>query len=391
MTELAITPKWKDKEAKFRGVVAAGEHVAVTIQNDDGSGNAFISDTETLRLNVIDPTSGRLLATFPTPVEDGETPETWSESGTQLSCELNLNTVQMLKAVLPASVASLLFVLDDYENKTLYFKAQHEVAHWPRRRGEEEPLNLDGYKDIIRVFGLRLTAVEETATSAAASAASAATSSATSAQAAEAAAAAIDETGKAISAEVKRAQDAETALAGRIKELEENRSVEVVAPSPDGAGKAADAKAVYDALVNKADKGDITPTGETAVGENIYANSQILTSAGSFYNIWSGCVLWLPWVTRKEVTPIPGYTSDNSNFKGVPIRFFVRIAAGNFDLSDVIFFEGTGRRIVTNVSENSFSGSVSAKSLGLDKKWRSITVSVIPTDVDTEFVHLEVV
>lgn len=190
MTELAITPKWKDKEAKFRGVVAAGEHVAVTIQNDDGSGNAFISDTETLRLNVIDPTSGRLLATFPTPVEDGETPETWSESGTQLSCELNLNTVQMLKAVLPASVASLLFVLDDYENKTLYFKAQHEVAHWPRRRGEEEPLNLDGYKDIIRVFGLRLTAVEETATSAAASAARAATSSATSAQAAAAAAAA---------------------------------------------------------------------------------------------------------------------------------------------------------------------------------------------------------
>lgn len=174
MTELAITPKWKDKEAKFKGVVAAGEHVAVTIQNDDGSGGAFISDTETLRLNVIDPTSGRLLATFPTPVEDGETPETWSESGTQLSCELNLNTVQMLKAVLPASVASLLFVLDDYENKTLYFKAQHEVAHWPRRRGEEEPLNLDGYKDIIRVFGLRLTAVEETATSAAASAASAA-------------------------------------------------------------------------------------------------------------------------------------------------------------------------------------------------------------------------
>ena len=72
MTELVITLKWKDKEAKFKGVVAAGEHVAVTILNDDGNGGAFISDTETLRLNVIEPTSGRLLATFPTPVEDGE-------------------------------------------------------------------------------------------------------------------------------------------------------------------------------------------------------------------------------------------------------------------------------------------------------------------------------
>lgn len=170
-----------------------------------------------------------------------------------------------------------------------------------------------------------------------------------------------------------------------------NAPVKVVDPDANAKiGQAADAKAVYDALEEKANKGEITPTGETAIGENIYDNKNILTSAGSFYNIWSGCVLWLPWVTRKESIATPEFTPDNSNFKGVPIRFFVRIATDNFDLSDVIFFEGTGRRIVTNVSENSFSGAVSAKSLGLNKKWKSITVSVIPTDVDTEFVHLEV-
>lgn len=58
----------------------------------------------------------------------------------------------------------------------------------------------------------------------------------------------------ALEEEVTRAKGAEAELDGRVKELEENRggsSVEVVAPSPAGEGKAADAKAVYDELEKK--------------------------------------------------------------------------------------------------------------------------------------------
>ena len=157
MTALAITPNWKNKSAKFRGTIAAGEHVAVTIQNDDGSGSAYVTSTQNLRLNVISPATGRLLATFPPPAAEGETPETWDDDTTPLSCTLNLNTVQMLMAVHPGETRNLLFVLDDYESKTLYFKDMCEVTHWPRRVGEEEPLNLDGYRDFVEETERRLS------------------------------------------------------------------------------------------------------------------------------------------------------------------------------------------------------------------------------------------
>lgn len=156
MTTLAITPNWKNKSARFKGTVAAGEHVSVTILNDDGEGGEFIADASTLRLRVVDPCNGRTLAIFPEPVPEGETPETWDADLSPLRCTLNLNTVQMLKAVPPAANVPLLWVLDDYDNKTLYFKEQFEVTHWPRLRGEEEPTDLDNYKDIIADFNTRL-------------------------------------------------------------------------------------------------------------------------------------------------------------------------------------------------------------------------------------------
>ena len=203
MTTLAITPNWKNKTAKFKGTIAAGEHVAVSISNDDG----YVSDASTLRLRVVDPTNGKTLAQFPMPEEDGEdevlpsseTPAEgevdWASDLTPLYCILNLNTVQMLKAVPPAANVPLLFVLDDYDNKTLYFKEQFEVTHWPRRFGEEEPAptDLDDYKDIIEDFNTRLTAAEQTVADAAANAQSAANSaSAAAASAATAATAATD-------------------------------------------------------------------------------------------------------------------------------------------------------------------------------------------------------
>lgn len=156
MTTLTITPSFQKKTARFHGAIAAGEHVAVTIQNDGG----YVESTAHLRLNVIDPATGRLLATFPQPAEEGEPPEEWDSDLTPLSCIINLNTVQMLDAVPPQATVRLLFVLDDYESKILYFKDCCEVTHWPRRVGEEEPVNLDDYADLISDFGDRLTEAE---------------------------------------------------------------------------------------------------------------------------------------------------------------------------------------------------------------------------------------
>ena len=164
MTSLQIIPKWKDKTARFKGTIAAGEHVAVSIANDDG----YITDTTNLRLRVVNPANGKTLAQFPMPEvlptaalddETSETEEMW-DGTTTLTCELNLNTDRMLMAVPPAANVPLLFVLDAYEGATdedegeftLYFKDFCDVTHWPRRRGEDEPTRLDDYKDIIADF-----------------------------------------------------------------------------------------------------------------------------------------------------------------------------------------------------------------------------------------------
>ena len=161
---MQIIPKWKDKTARFKGTVAAGEHVAVSIANDDG----YITDTTNLRLRVVNPANGKTLAQFPMPEvlptvalddETSETDEMWAGT-TTLTCELNLNTDRMLMAVPPAANVPLLFVLDAYKGATdeddgeftLYFKDFCEVTHWPRRRGEDEPTKLDDYRDLIEDF-----------------------------------------------------------------------------------------------------------------------------------------------------------------------------------------------------------------------------------------------
>lgn len=174
MTTLTIIPNWKNKTARFKGTIAAGEHVAVSIANDDG----YITDTTNLRLRVVHPANGKTLAQFPMPETaddetDGENeilPSSeapaegevdWASDTTPLFCILNLNTDRMLMAVPPAANVPLLFVLDDYEGKTLYFKDYCEVTHWPRRVGEEDPTNLDDYKDLIEDFRERIDAAED--------------------------------------------------------------------------------------------------------------------------------------------------------------------------------------------------------------------------------------
>ena len=120
MTTLLITPNFDKKTARFKGAVAAGERVAVTIVND----NSFISDTTNLRLRVVDKRDGRTLAQFPPIPEEGETPEEWGVDTTPLTCELNLRTDMMLRAVPPGATIPFLFVLDNPadETETLYFK-----------------------------------------------------------------------------------------------------------------------------------------------------------------------------------------------------------------------------------------------------------------------------
>lgn len=172
MTTLTIIPNWKNKTAKFKGTVAAGEHVAVRIVNDNGEGDEYIQaeDLANLRLRVVNPANGKTLAQFPMPVAEGETPDAWDDTNiTPLTCELNLNTDRMLMAVPPAANVPLLFVLDAYEGATdedegeftLYFKDMCEVTHWPRRRGEDEPTRLDDYKDLIEDFRERIDAAED--------------------------------------------------------------------------------------------------------------------------------------------------------------------------------------------------------------------------------------
>ncbi len=264
MTTLTIIPNWKNKTARFKGTVAAGEHVAVTIQNDNGEGGKVITDASTLRLRVIG-FDGRTLAIFPEPVPEGETPEEWDGDLSPLRCTLNLNTVQMLKAVPPTANVPLLFVLDDYENKTLYFKEQFSVEHWPRLRGEEEPTDLDNYKDIIAEFDARLADAEKNVAIAAENVQIAADAARGARAAAETAATRAD-------AAVGDAQNG--AIAAKNFAAAAQTAAESI-NSPDATltqeGVAADAKAVGDAVRAEKQRAE---SAESSLGGRIDAEAQ---------------------------------------------------------------------------------------------------------------------
>lgn len=153
MTELTITPKTADKTARFKGAVAAGEHVAVTIKG----GAAWLGDDnrEHLSLRVLDLVTGRTLAVFPRPPEtldEGEEPDEWDtavEDDRDLFCNLNLNTDRMVNAARHMLRVPVLFVMGakDEENpattRTLYFRDRYEVEFWPERVGDDTPYDLD--------------------------------------------------------------------------------------------------------------------------------------------------------------------------------------------------------------------------------------------------------
>ena len=153
MTELTITPKTADKTARFRGAVAAGEHVAVTIKG----GAAWLGDDngEHLSLRVLDLVTGRTLAVFPRPPEtldEGEEQDEWDTAGeddTDLFCNLNLNTDRMVNAARHMLRVPVLFVLGEKDDedasvvRTLYFRDRYIVEYWPERIGDDTPYDLD--------------------------------------------------------------------------------------------------------------------------------------------------------------------------------------------------------------------------------------------------------
>lgn len=177
MTTLEITPKIADKTARFKGTVAAGEHVAVTIKG----GAEWLGDDNGahLSLRVIDFVTGRTLAVFPRPpetLEEGEDPDEWSTAGeddTDLFCNLNLNTDRMVNAARHMLRVPVLFVMGakDDENpattRTLYFRDRYEVEFWPERVGDDTPYDLDRWPkqidewtELVAEFGTRLTTAE---------------------------------------------------------------------------------------------------------------------------------------------------------------------------------------------------------------------------------------
>ena len=153
MTQLTITPKISDKTARFKGTIAAGEHVAVTIK---GGAEWIGTDSgANLTLRVLDLVTGRTLAVFPYWTEDNQddwpedvtSADAWETSGddnADLSCTLNLNTLRMVAAARHMLRVPVMFVLGDTDDpRTLYFRDRYEVEYWPERIGDTVPYDLD--------------------------------------------------------------------------------------------------------------------------------------------------------------------------------------------------------------------------------------------------------
>lgn len=154
MSELVITPNIARKTAKAAGAVCAGEKVSVTLK-----GCAAL-DTETLRLRVT--FMNRTLAVFPVPPVEGEAQTRFTVSGEDLSCTLNLCTVQMLRLFRCACEMEVLLVLDDVAEsvRQVYFLCPAEIRGWPMEKGADVPIDLSGYVDRIAKVEERISDAE---------------------------------------------------------------------------------------------------------------------------------------------------------------------------------------------------------------------------------------
>ncbi len=156
MTELLITPNYDKKTAKFKGTVAAGETVRVKIVN------ARDIDIYSLRLRVME-FNGRTLALFERtfPVEEDGAEINWVNDGEHLTCNLDLNTVEMQSAVCGMCERELLVVLDDPENDILHFKSICAFQGWPKMKGKDAPYELGEYPDVVEDLKQRVADAEK--------------------------------------------------------------------------------------------------------------------------------------------------------------------------------------------------------------------------------------
>ena len=263
MTSLTILPNTDKKTLKLTGKVAAGEHVAVSVSG----GADWIGEGKALRLRVL--FGMKQVAMFPLVTEEdaaadtsGETvADAWAAGGegaADATCTLNLFTIPAEKYL--KFGGNCLWVLDDIENNTLYGTGEMEVLPWPKRRGSDVPYALDEYPDIVAELGERIDAAELSISGAVdeangivayvTAAKSDAESSAQTARVARNQA----QTAQGKAEDAQAAAEAAQAAAEAALPLDATLATE---------GKAADAKAVGDAIALKADKSTTYTKSET--------------------------------------------------------------------------------------------------------------------------------
>lgn len=154
---LVITPNFDKKTAKYTGTVAAGEHASITIKN----AAQYVSSSLRLRVAYFKKT----LAVFPyvtaamAEADNSLTADTWTVVGNDITCTLNLNTVQALKLFKRIPEMEVLFVFDDTSAHLLYFKEPIAVKGWPQDTGDT-PIDLGNYVDTIAAIKSRLDSAE---------------------------------------------------------------------------------------------------------------------------------------------------------------------------------------------------------------------------------------
>lgn len=148
MSALTITPDFTEKTATIEGVVAAGEKVAVTLK--DCAAN-LTSDLR-LRLRFGDKT----MAVFPL-----ESTDSFTTSGSDLTCTMNLNTTQMLALMKRVPELDMWFILDDPGDsvKQMYFVEEHTVNGWPQEVGTDTPVDVNSYRTDISTLSASISAL----------------------------------------------------------------------------------------------------------------------------------------------------------------------------------------------------------------------------------------
>lgn len=142
MTELIITPNYDKKTARFKGTIAGGESVKVTIV---GAAKWFSSG---LRLRVVCGCT-RTVAMFPLKSEDGTVSSFEVVGDDLIAAPLELNTIQARLYTQGFATTAATFIVEDLEKNILYFQDSYELHGWVKRDGDEEPYDLTKFPELI--------------------------------------------------------------------------------------------------------------------------------------------------------------------------------------------------------------------------------------------------